>query len=186
MGRRNDKWEEVKGPERGVDPAERCMWTDRKMFHFETNSAAVKDWRVVSILEERTGRPFFFFCPWRDGKMFLISGLNHPADKKMLLSSSGNEKQKCLLHCACWERDNGAIVAAYNHGCTAWHDPVISHWPCTVCEGVHTVLWSFLPICIWNQTEQVEVIWFRERVCEWTLVNVCVCERSGCLWGSCG
>ena len=63
-------------------------------------------------------------------------------------------------------------MAAYNHGCTAWHDPVISHWPCTVCERVHTVLWS---ICIWNQTEQVEVIWFRESLWVDTCVCACVC-----------
>lgn len=70
-----------------------------KLFHFETNPAAVKDWRVVSILEERT------LARGRDGKMFLISGLNHPADKKMFLSSSGNGKQKYLLHRACLERE---------------------------------------------------------------------------------
>lgn len=37
---------------------------------------------------------------WEDASslVFLIFGLNHPADKKMLLASSGNEKHKYLLH----------------------------------------------------------------------------------------
>lgn len=116
---------------------------------------------------------------WEDASslVFLIFGLNHPADEEMFVASSGNEKHKHLLDSvqqweSMWESggDNGAIVAFYTHGFQP-NVTQLSHSLCTVCERLHILLILCMLIYNFNITEQVKAIWFQE--CE---VHMCLSE----------